>query len=63
MQRRGSDFTDAPSMRISPSSKLSTPTAQRMAVVLPAPLWPMKPYISPGLTVSERPSTAFTPPA
>ena len=37
------------------------PTTERMSMVLPALLWPMKPQISPGATASERSLTATLP--
>ncbi len=39
-----------------------TPVTTRTAVVLPAPLGPSRTVTSPGLTVSERPSSATTSP-
>ena len=59
----GSSFTECPSMTISPSVKSKMPATARSVVVLPAPLWPIKPMISPALTVSDKLSTAFLPPA
>ena len=47
-----------PSMRISPSVKSRMPHAALSEVVLPAPLWPIKPKISPGATFRFRSSTA-----
>ncbi len=49
-------------MRMSPSSNPVTPTMARMSVVLPAPLCPTNPKMSPGMTSSDTPSTArFAP--
>jgi hypothetical protein len=39
----GSFFTSWPSMVMVPSVKSITPATARRVVVLPAPLWPMKP--------------------
>ena len=58
----GSFLISWPSMRIRPSVKSITPATARRVVVLPAPLWPMKPYISPGSTWRDRSSTALCPP-
>ena len=58
----GSRRTSWPSMRIVPSVKSSTPAHARSVVDFPAPLWPMKPTISPGSTCRFRSSTAFFPP-
>ena len=59
LQAMGSALTEWPSIRISPSVKSSTPTTARIVVDLPAPLWPMKPNMSPLITLSDTPSTAF----
>src|SRR5205085_10381399 len=49
-----------PSMRPPPELGRMSPIAMWMAVVLPAPLGPRKPSISPRSTVSEKPSSART---
>ena len=58
----GFSFMDTPSIRISPSSKFRIPVHAFMVVVLPAPLCPMKPYISPGIMCRLRLSTASLSP-
>ena len=45
-----------------PSVKLITPATARRVVVLPAPLRPIKPQISPAGTWSDRSLTAVLPP-
>ena len=49
-------------MLTSPSSGRSSVAQIRMVVVLPAPLGPMKPQISPGCTAKETSSTAVNLP-
>ena len=48
---QGLFFMERPSIKISPSSKSKTPAIDRMVVVLPAPLCPIKPNISPPSTL------------
>ena len=57
----GSRQTSRPQTRTVPDVGGCAPTTERMSVVLPAPLWPMKPQISPGATASERSLTATLP--
>ena len=57
----GSRQTSRPQTRTVPDVGGCAPTTERMSVVLPAPLWPMKPQISPGATESERSRTATLP--
>src|SRR3954462_11732099 len=45
-----------------PPSGLRLPASRLNIVVLPAPLGPIRPAISPALTLSETASTAATPP-
>ena len=54
--------TDCPQTRMSPPSKASAPTMERMSVVLPAPFGPTKPKMLPEPTESDTPSTTFLPP-
>ena len=58
----GSFCTSRPAMVMVPSVKPITPATARRVVVLPAPLRPMKPQISPGETWRVRSSTAVLPP-
>ena len=58
----GSLRTSWPSMAMVPWVKLITPATARRVVVLPAPLWPMKPQISPAGTWRFRSWTAVLPP-
>ncbi len=51
-----------PSMRIEPASGLSSPSMALSVVVLPAPLGPRRPKISPSLISRVTPSTALTGP-
>src|SRR6267142_631267 len=48
--------------RISPAVRGMTPVIRLKAVLLPAPLGPMRPWIEPGATVMERSATACRPP-
>src|SRR6185436_5382661 len=54
----GSFFKSWPLIVIAPDVGLSSPAIMRMVVVLPAPFGPRKPWISPGATSSDTPSTA-----
>src|SRR6185369_5001015 len=58
----GSRARSWPLIVIRPASGLSRPAIMRMAVVLPAPLGPRKPWIWPGATSSDTPSTARNEP-
>ena len=49
-------------MTIRPEVGSSTPRIMLIVVVLPAPLGPMSPTISPGETEKETPSTARSGP-
>ncbi len=49
-------------MEMEPASGISTPRIMLMVVVLPAPLGPTRPTISPRPTLKEIPSTATAPP-
>src|ERR1700686_446655 len=51
-----------PSMLMSPALGCSTPSTILMVVVLPAPLGPSRPTISPACTPKEMPSTATVVP-
>src|SRR6266850_975923 len=51
-----------PLMVIRPRVGLSSPAMMRMVVVLPAPLGPRNPWISPGSTERLTPSTAVKEP-
>ena len=61
-KRQGLSFIDIPSIKISPLSKSITPAIAFIVVVLPAPLWPIKPYISPFSILSDKLLTANFPP-
>jgi len=58
----GSGQTSSPSMVTEPPSGLRSPSTISSVVVLPAPLGPRMPKISPRSTVSEMPSTATRSP-
>ena len=49
-------------MVIRPLSCLISPEAISTKVVLPAPLWPTRPTISPAATCRLKPSSALTAP-
>ncbi len=51
-----------PSKAIVPASGLRLPATRLKKVVLPAPFGPISPWIAPGATASDAPSTAFNPP-
>src|SRR4051812_17099454 len=51
-----------PPRNTSPAASDANPDTALSRVVLPAPLGPMMPRISPGATVSDTLSTAVTPP-
>lgn len=51
---------EAPPTEIVPESGSKTPITILMVVVLPAPLGPKRPTISPGRTQKDTPSTAAT---
>src|SRR5579864_8263918 len=57
MERR---TTSKPKTDARPESGETRPTSTRMVVVLPAPLGPSRPKISPGLTSKLTPSSART---
>src|SRR3954463_5523071 len=61
-RRRSCAVTGAPFQSTSPESGARTPTTIRIAVVLPAPLAPMKPVRTPGRTANPTPSRASTGP-
>ena len=50
----------SPSSRISPASGATLPASMLISVLLPAPLWPQRPWISPAPIVSETSRTACT---
>ena len=54
--------TSSPSSHTRPDSGTRKPESMLSAVVLPEPLGPMRPRISPPSTVNARSSTAATPP-
>src|SRR5581483_466875 len=54
--------TRRPARWISPASRRWSPESVLMVVVLPEPLGPMSPRISPRRMARESPSTATTPP-
>ena len=54
----GSSTTETPSSSASPSSGFTSAANMRSVVVLPAPFGPSSPYISPGATSNDKPSTA-----
>src|SRR5262249_3620335 len=58
----GSAARSWPLMVTFPRVGLSSPAIMRMVVVLPAPLGPRKPWISPGATSRLTPSTAVKDP-
>ena len=58
----GFSYTGAPSASTSPESCLSTPARCFIAVVLPAPFGPTRPYTAPEGAVSVSPSSALWPP-
>src|SRR5689334_6994875 len=58
----GSRARSWPLIVIRPAVGLSSPAIMRMVVVLPAPLGPRKPWISPGSTERLTPSTAVNDP-
>ena len=58
----GSSRMEVPQTVISPLSNGRMPVTAFRVVVLPAPLCPMKPQISPGAMCSDRSSTAFLSP-
>ena len=61
-RRRGGWSTSWPQTLTSPPVGQTWPSIMPMAVLLPAPLWPSRPKISPRGTVNERSSTATRPP-
>jgi hypothetical protein len=59
---RGCALASKPSTSTVPDVGRTRPSAMRIAVVLPAPLCPMKPYRSPARTCSDTASNAaFAP--
>jgi hypothetical protein len=58
----GSVVTSCPQNTILPSSGGNTPATRLVRVVLPAPLGPMRAWISPGRTSREHRHTATSPP-
>src|SRR5215471_9462869 len=58
----GSAARSWPLMVMRPAVGLSSPAIMRMVVVLPAPLGPRNPWISPGATERLTPSTAVKAP-
>ena len=54
LQAMGSSCTHVPFTSTRPSSGCRMPQQILIVVVLPAPLWPMKPQISPGAMESVR---------
>ncbi len=62
MALTGGEFGASPSTAICPPSGCSRPTMQPIVVVLPAPLGPSSPTVSPGATENDRSSTATIEP-
>ena len=58
----GRAVSDAPPKSMSPSSLRSCPHTQLNSVVLPAPLGPTRPTLSPAPTSKEMSWTAWIPP-
>jgi hypothetical protein len=58
----GSTTRSWPSIMRRPAEGRRIPASDRSVVVLPAPLGPMRPTISPEATVNERSSTAVKVP-
>src|ERR1700693_6406590 len=58
----GRPRSEQPSNSILPSSSLSCPQTQLKSVVLPAPLGPTRPTLSPARTSNVMSWTALTPP-
>ena len=58
----GRSTTSAPNKETEPSTGRMTPEMTFISVVLPAPLVPMRPTISPGPTVMSGSSRATMPP-
>src|ERR1700693_4593625 len=58
----GRPRSEQPSNSILPSSSLSCPQTQLKSVVLPAPLGPTRPTLSPARTSNVMSCTALTPP-
>ena len=58
----GSESTASPFMWMLPFAGLTKPVIASISVVLPAPFGPIRPTISPALTVTETSLTATTPP-
>src|SRR5438045_94496 len=61
-QASGSSSGSRPAMRSAPALGGKTPARIRIVVVLPAPLGPRKPTISPAATSKEMPRSASTAP-
>jgi hypothetical protein len=54
----GSRSRSWPLTTMRPAVGFKSPAIMRMLVVLPAPFGPRKPWICPGATLSDTPSTA-----